>query len=179
MARFLTLTAAVLIAFGVATTARAEGPAVFSRGSWSMELFGSGSFASKGEIYSGHVGASYYFVDHVALSLQASVGRIRSGVGEDATVGALDLLIRHHLLRGDGWTLFIEGGAGIQRASERFPETHFNFRPQGGVGMTLQLREDMHLITGVRHLHISNAGRSSPNVGYEGIMPYLGVSLQF
>ena len=81
----------------------------------------------------------------------------------------------------------MEGGAGIQESSDPFPEgktnigTHFNFRPQLGMGFTVGLTDQVRLMAGARWLHISNADRdgSVHNPGYDAVLVYSGLMIPF
>ena len=59
--------------------------------------------------------------------------------------------------------------------------THFNFRPQFGMGATLRLTPDVYLMGGAKLFHISNAGIGGPehNPGFDSFMYYLGVMIPF
>jgi hypothetical protein len=151
----------------------------FPAGTWTLQLYPSGTTSSKGDIFTMHSGAGYYVWDNVSINLEALAGRIDSSIGPNASVNGLDLLLRWHVVDAGKWTLYLDGGAGLQRATQRFPDTHFNFRPQLGVGATFRLTEQVRLMGGARYLHISNAGRSDPNSGYDGAMGYVGLMINF
>ena len=157
-------------------------PGRFTAGSWEAPVYGSVSFGSApGEIYLAHVGVSYYLVDNFSASLEALGG---ASLG-DATGGAVgfDLLLRWHMLRREGWSLFVDGGAGILYTTTSFETnaTHFNFTPQIGVGTTFQMGDDVDLMGGIRWHHISNANIDGPNrnLGHDAPMLYGGIAIRF
>ncbi|MDX1682878.1 MAG: acyloxyacyl hydrolase, partial [Phycisphaeraceae bacterium] len=83
----------------------------------------------------------------------------------------------------DRYTVYLDGGAGLQHSGESIPAdgTNFNFRPQVGIGFTWHIDENIHLMSGARWLHISNAGINGDdqNPGFDGAQVYAGVSIPF
>ncbi len=159
---------------------------VFEAGTWTFQTYGSAAFGDEnGEIYTGRIGFGYYVFDGVSLSLEA-LGfhmNIEEGHDDEAWALGLDLILRHHILQRENWSLFAELGGGIQQSSEPVPNggTHFNFRPMAGVGLTWQLTDDVHLLAGARWLHISNAGKDGieNNPGYDSAEIYAGIMVPF
>ena len=153
-----------------------------AKGAWNTYAFGAVAFGDgdKGELYTAHLGISYYFADKWAIALEPFGGLVDSAVDDNGELVGLDLLFRWHFLTGERFSLHLEGGAGIQQADTDCPsDNHFNFRPQLGLGATVRLTEDFSLLTGVRYLHISNAGITNGNDGFDGAMVYLGAMLKF
>ena len=155
-------------------------------GSWSLQVYGSASLGnSEGEIYASHLGGGYYFVDNLSMNLEVVIGEVDIGEGDrgSASVYGLDLLFRWLFYRHDRWTIYLDGGAGIQQSSSPFPAagTHFNFRPQFGIGFLYRLREEIHFLAGLRWLHISNADKDGQrhNPGYDAGMFYSGIVVSF
>lgn len=164
----------------------------FAEGRWSLQIYGSGTYSSGDDrVYGGHVGIGYHILDGVSLNadlggnfLTMDDSNNPPATGGDSFGGTLDLLVRWHFLRGDGWSIFAEGGCGLMESAESFPAagTHFNFRPQFGMGVTLKITPEVHLMGGARLLHISNAGinaDSGHNPGYDSGMFYLGLMFPF
>ncbi len=153
---------------------------------FTFQAYGSGSFGDDaGELYTAHVGLGYLLRDDLSVNLEVIAGEIDIDQGRmgSAWVAGLDLLVRWHFARGNGWTIYTEGGAGLQQSADPFPVggTHFNFRPQMGVGFTLRFNHSVNLMAGARWLHISNADKDSPsdNPGYDAAMIYSGFMIRF
>jgi len=164
----------------------------FAQGHWTLQLYGSGTYSqSNDRLYGGHVGVGYHFLDGVSVNAELGGEFVHSqdssgtlgGTGGNTGAVELDVIFRWHILRGDNWSLFVDGGAGIMESGESFPAqgTHFNFRPQVGLGATLRLTNDLYLIGGAKLLHISNAGLGGEghNPGVDSLMYYLGVLIPF
>ena len=99
--------------------------------------------------------------------------------GQDGAAVGLNLLLRWHYGFSSGWTVHMDGGAGMWQGTTSFSAggTHFNFTPQSGVGITYNLKESMRLMAGTRWHHISNTdidGKGN-NPGHDGAMVYAGV----
>ena len=77
----------------------------------------------------------------------------------------------------------MDGAIGVSLAGDDVPETglHFNYTPKGGGGATVKLRDDLHLLGGVRFIHFSNGnlkGRDE-NPSQDGVQYYAGVLFTF
>lgn len=165
-------------------------PGLFAPGSWTFQAYGSAAIGnSAGEVYTGHVGVGYFFKDNWSINLEAIGGEIDLGQGADgsAAVMGLDLLLRYYFHRVDRWAFYAEGGAGFQQNSDPFPVgrtnagTHFNFRPQAGMGLTYELTDEVGVMAGARWLHVSNANRKGQdeNPGYDAVMFYSGLMIRY
>ena len=162
----------------------------FAEGKWTMQIYGSGTYSQKNDrAYGGHLGVGYHILDGVSINAELAGEYLHSddsqnphATGGDTGGGALDVVVRWHFLRGDGWSIYAEGG-GVMESAESFPAagTHFNFRPQFGMGATLRLTPDVYLMGGAKLFHISNAGIGGPehNPGFDSFMYYLGVMIPF
>ena len=158
--------------------------APFAEGAWTFQTYGSAVFADKdkGQQYTAHAGFGYYFADGWSVNLEALGGWVRSARDADpyGGVGGLDLLGRWHFIRRDGWSIYTDGGAGIQQATTDFPsDNRFNFRLQQGFGGTFRIADQTRLMGGVRYMHISNAGLTDGNDGYDGVQAYVGLMFSF
>lgn len=140
---------------------------------------------SSGEIFLLHVGGGYHFVDDLSLNLELLGGGIdiEEGSHGSASVFGADLLLRWHFYKNGDWTCYLDGGGGVQQSSETFPVvgTHFNFRPQLGVGVTCRVSEAVRLMGGVRWLHVSNSNRRGElrNPGFDAALIYAGLTMGF
>lgn len=157
----------------------------FAEGTWTLQTYGSGTYGdrSHGNIYTAHLGVGYYFVDDWSINFEAVGGRVVPGVisqDDNGIAAGLDMLFRWQFLTGDRWSLYADFGAGIQQADTNFPsDSHFNFRPQGGVGATWKLAEHVRLMGGARWLHISNAYITPGNNGLDAAQFYGGLMVSF
>ena len=149
----------------------------FTKGSWSLQAYGAAAFTSSdGEQYDGHAGGGYYFHDGVSFNIEALGGWVNSRYDTDGDVSGADLLLRWHFLRRASWSLYIDGGIGFQVADTDFPsDSRHAFRPQAGIGATIRLGDHLHIMTGGRYLHLSNAGTSDINEDFDGPQAYLGL----
>ncbi|MCC6680087.1 MAG: acyloxyacyl hydrolase [Phycisphaeraceae bacterium] len=172
----------VLLLVMISTGALADD---FAEGAWTLQAYGSGTYgdSSHGDIYSAHLGVGYYFVDDWSLNLELVGGRVVPGEisGDDNGMAAgLDMLFRWHFVTGENWSLYTDFGGGIQQADTNFPsDSHFNFRPQAGLGATWKLAGRARLMGGVRWLHISNAYITPGNNGLDAAQCYGGLMMSF
>lgn len=158
----------------------------FEKGTWAGQVFLSGTHGfDDGDIYLIHAGVGYHLLDDLSINLDFIGGYTfedQRRVDPNATVG-FDLMLRLHLFKGTGWSIFVEGGAGMVWFRDHFPPggTHQNFTPQLGAGITFPFFAQSRLLVGIRWHHISNAGKTGEgrNPGYDGIMAYAGVMIPF
>ncbi len=165
---------------GAGSTNLRSGP--FAKGTWTLESYGSTTFFDEGhgKISAANIGVGYHVAEGLSLNAIAFGGWVNSEVDDDGIVGGLDYLLRWHLKRGDGWSVYVDGGIGFQEAETDFPsDSHHNFRPQIGLGGTSPLFHNARIMGGVRYLHISNGSTTSGNDGGDWAEPYLGVMLSF
>jgi len=159
----------------------------WAAGTWSFQSYGSATlFNDKGDIYLGHVGVGYHIWDDISINFEVIGGEVtqRQNPRDDSsyTVG-FELLGRWHFLKGEGWSIYADGGAGIVWFENEWPAggTHQNFTPQAGVGATLRLFDNVRAMGGVRWHHVSNARKSGEdnNPGFDGAMFYFGLIVPF
>ncbi len=88
------------------------------------------------------------------------------------------LLLRYNFLPDDKFIPFVEIGGGIMFLDFDLEgqSDGFNFTLQGGTGLHYFFHERTALTGGWRWLHISNAGRSSPNRGIDSSLFLVGIS---
>ena len=124
-------------------------------------------------------GVSYFFAKGHSLNL--ALNGMAFDLPDKDPVGVnLDLLVRSHWIRGENWSLYIDGGAGILVSTSRVPNggSSFNFTPQGGLGTSIDVNKekDQRLLFGLRWHHISNANTFEANPGLDTYMGYVGMT---
>ena len=134
--------------------------------------------ANNEALYSMSAGVGYYVIDQLSLNVEGA-GYYVDQDGPDAGMAEFRLLMRHHLIVRDRWTLFADVGFGISEASDQVPDdgTRMNFMFRAGAGATYELRDNLYLIAGVRYFHLSNAKIEGDdrNPSINGIEGYVGV----
>ncbi len=151
---------------------------------WSITAYASGAIGQDGDVITGHVGVGYNPATDFTISLELVGGYILAkSPAEDAGIVALDLMLKYHMWRGEDWSIFFEGGAGIAWMTEEFPfgGTDYVFRPQVGAGFNYHIDGNVWLNAGIRWLHMSNADieGESNNPGYDSVLFYAGVVIPF
>ena len=178
---------ALIVLFLAASTPAWSAPLIdnggdsFRKGTWAVEVDGAYIHPlrfSEDKFYQGALAASYYFADDVSVGAEVS-GYFADQPTDDAVALGGGLLLRWHFLQAERYSLFVDGGFGVSIADTEVPEggTHFNYTPKGGGGATFRLRDDVHLVGGVRFFHQSNAnihGRVR-NPSFDGAQYYVGV----
>lgn len=156
----------------------------FDKGTWALTLYGgyNREFSSDPQVGYGAVGVGYYLFDGFSVTAEARTYGV-SQDGTDATTYDLDFLLRHHIIRRENWSLFLDASAGVSQSTHAVPAggTHFNFIEETGVGVTYKLNEHLHVITGARYWHLSNARLHGPdkNPGLNGVGGYIGLMWTF
>jgi len=171
--------------------AEAEAPArgaevgdelTLAKGTWTAQAYG--AFAgdvggpNSESLISANVGVGYHIIDNLSLNAEAAgYGVIQTG--EDTGAAELRLIMRHHLIVRDRWTIYADVGEGVFEAADQVPDggTRLNFIFRAGVGGTYQLREGLYLMGGVRYFHLSNAQieGSDRNPSINGVEGYVGL----
>lgn len=123
-------------------------------------------------------GISHFFANGHSINAELN-GMAFSQDGDDAVGANLNLLLRHHIIRRENWSLYIDGGAGILGTTDNVPSggSSFNFTPQAGGGATIRLNDEERLMVGLRWHHISNANTFDSNPGRDSLMGYVGLNL--
>ena len=169
---------ALLTVFGFCAVAYADDGLTLSRGTWSAQTYAAYGAESHEKLLNGNFGIGYYFIDNLSFSLEVA-GYDVLQEGPDAYAGELRLMMRHHLIVRDRWSIFADVGQGVIESSDRVPPggTRFNFIFRAGLGATWELRDNMHLIGGVHYVHLSNAQieGSDRNPSINGIEGYVGL----
>lgn len=103
--------------------------------------------------------------------------------GIDAYLLGVTAGVRGRVYRRGRVSAFLEFAVGVSEADTFTPPrgTRFNYLALGGAGLTVRLRPSLHLLAGLRWIHVSNnglAGRSR-NPDIEAVGPQLGVLIGF
>ena len=156
----------------------------FSKGKKFANVYGSTIFGDegKGEMYLLHVGFGSHVADYQSISLDLFGGYVRSGIDDDGGAIGFDVVYRNHFHRheDDDWTIFFEGGLGLQEASTNFSgERHFNLRTRLGFGASFEIDQRVRAFVGGTYQHISDAGIEGGGGGFDGPMLYGGVTFPF
>jgi hypothetical protein len=148
-----------------------------------VTLTSTGSYAhnfdgERVKIGTANVGAGYYIFNNFGVNFEAGYQRHNQG-GPDADVMMLDLLLRHHLLHWRRFSFFVDFGVGVSYANARTPHdgTYFNFMEEAGLGTTIQIKDHLHFLGGVRFFHMSNARINGPehNPSINATQVYAGI----
>ena len=181
------LTSLALLAFltsaaaGQTAVPDAQPAGDFAKGNWTLSLYAGYDRECSADPQMGYAatGVGYFFSDGMSLNAEARAYGVSQDDGSDAALFELDLLFRHHLVRRENWSLFLEVSAGVAQATRAVPAggTHFNFIEEVGAGATYRLDDGVHLIGGVRYWHLSNAKihGEDKNPGLNGYGAYVGL----
>lgn len=193
MKRIVAIAAVVLMTSALAATAPSparaaelnSAPTPFPQGTWTASL--TASYIqhirfSVDELHNLDLSAGYFIWDNHSLNLELQGYHGDQEFDSDVYIGGIGLLGRWHFLRGDRWSVFIDGGGGVTYADQEFPQspydgTNFNFTGKVGLGATYELRDQLHLIGGARYFHLSNGQirKADDNPTFDGIQFWGGV----
>lgn len=158
----------------------------FSKGSWIVTAYGgwSGEFNDDTDESFGYgsLGVGYHPIDDFSVNLEANFYAWDQDPGSDPLAGGLSLLGRWHFYRKDRFGLHVEGQAGFLVANDDVVENDagdFQFVLGTGLGATYQINPDVILMGGVRYNHVSNAGTTGENPGFDGVGGYFGFMFTF
>jgi hypothetical protein len=183
-----------VIAFGVLTVC-ADSTAFaqtdldpFSTRGWHLELGGHVALetwnynGSHEEMHGSRAGLTYGLGNGITLIAGGSLYYIDQR-GIDGCLLAATIGIRGRVYRRGRVSLFLEGEVGASDADTHVPPrgTRFNYIAQGGAGATIRLRPGLHLLAGLKWIHVSNnglAGRSR-NPDIEAVGPHASLLIRF
>ncbi len=117
-----------------------------------------------------------------AVSIDVELNGVgHSQFGEDAIGVNFNLLFRWHFLVERDWTVYLDGGAGMQYTNEDVPRlgSKFNWTPQAGIGMSLDVGRDNRVLFGCRWHHQSNANLFDSNPGRDSFLGYIQLNFPF
>lgn len=183
-----------LVALTFSPAAQADEPTtrpatMFPKGTWTSQFHGAyyHAFADDEEIVNAAASIGYYFDDKHVVRFELDGYRFDeeggSGDAEDSLGTGFNLGLRYHFLEYERFSMFVDGIVGAQYSRRNFPEggTHFNFNEQLGLGISYRLHDNLHLISGCRYMHISNARirGEDENPGFDSLGGYFGVMFTF
>lgn len=160
----------------------------FGRRGWHLQLAAHGAFetwnynASREEMLAVVPGLTYGLRDGLTITTTWPLYHVwqrgTNGFLIGATIG-----VRGRVYRRQAFSIFLEFDVGVSQADTYLPPrgTRFNYLALGGGGATVRLRSGLHLLGGMRWIHVSNnglAGRDR-NPDIEAIGPQVGLLIGF
>jgi hypothetical protein len=127
------------------------------------------------------VGVQYFIVDDFAFAPELNLWTFNQD-GDNAWGVSLDLLFQWHFWKGETWSVFTDFGCGMLSTNNPVPSggSQFNFTPQAGIGVTIDVGErDARLVLGLKWHHISNASLYRDNPGRDSVEIYAGLTFPF
>lgn len=159
-----------------------EAPPTFAQAGKQRWYVQGGLGADLDDDFFGLVGAgvSHFFYDGHSVNLELN-GLAVDQQGNNAVGLNLALLLRSHWIRGENWSIYIDGGAGLLATTNDVPDagSSFNFTPQIGGGATFAVNDTQRIMTGLRWYHISNASLFEANPGLDALYGYVGYNFPF
>jgi hypothetical protein len=178
---------------GLGATASAQpSPATpadaFASRGWHLELTGHGALEtwnyniSHEELYGVTAGMTYGVGNGIVLIARSPLYYV-SQRGVDAFTLGATFGIRGRVYRRQRLSIFLEFEVGLSESDTHVPPrgTRFNYLALGSAGATIRVRHGVHLIAGLKWIHVSNnglAGRDR-NPDIEAVGPTVGVLLGF
>jgi hypothetical protein len=160
----------------------------FANGSWTLELSSHAAFEtwnyniSHEEMYGLVSGITYGLRDGLVLTASGPLYYVDQR-GTDAWLLGVTGGLRGRFLHRGRVSAFWEFEVGISEADTFTPPrgTRFNYLALGGAGVTIEVRRGLHLLGGIKWIHVSNnglAGRDR-NPDIEAVGPRIGVLVGF
>ena len=160
----------------------------FARRSWHLELGGHGALetwnynGSHEEMFGPRAGLTYGLRDGLTLVAGWPLYYI-SQRGVDGYLLGATVGVRGRVYRRARWSAFWEFEVGISDADTSVPPrgTRFNYLALGGTGTTIRLLPGVHVLTGLKWIHVSNnglAGRDR-NPDIEAVGPHVALLIGF
>ena len=133
-------------------------------------------------MFGGFAGFTYGIREGLAVKVAAPLYYVWQR-GTDGYLFGVTGGLRGRLVKKRRWSAFWEFELGVSEADTYVPPrgTRFNYLAIGGGGLTVRIRPGIHLLGGLRFVHLSNnslAGRSR-NPDIEALGPTMGVLLGF
>ena len=134
------------------------------------------------EMFGEFAGFTYGIREGLAIRVAAPLYYVWQR-GTDGCLFGVTGGLRGRLVKKPRWSAFWEFEVGVSEADTYVPPrgTRFNYLAIGGGGVTVQIRPGIHILGGLRFVHLSNnslAGRSR-NPDIEALGPIIGVLYGF
>ena len=134
------------------------------------------------EMFGEFAGFTYGIREGLAIRVAAPLYYVWQR-GTDSYLFGVTGGLRGRLVKKPRWSAFWEFEVGVSEADTYVPPrgTRFNYLAIGGGGVTVQIRPGIHLLGGLRFVHLSNnslAGRSR-NPDIEALGPMIGMLYGF
>ena len=185
------LLAAAIVVFTTSPTATAQvmqQDDAFQRRGWHLELGGHGALetwnynGSHEEMFGMRAGIAYGLGKGITLIAGWPLYYV-SQRGVDGSLFGTTVGLRGRIYRYRRASPFLEFEVGLSESDTSVPPrgTRFNYLVLGGAGVTIQLRPGVHLLTGLKWIHVSNnglAGRDR-NPDIEAVGPHASVLVRF
>jgi hypothetical protein len=163
-----------------------EGP--LARHGWHLDLTVHSAFevanynGNHEEMLAGFAGFTYGIREGLAVKVATPLYYVWQR-GTDGYLFGVTGGLRGRLVKKPRWSAFWEFELGVSEADTHVPPrgTRFNYLAIGGGGATVRIRPGIHLLGGLRFVHLSNnslAGRSR-NPDIEALGPTIGVLYGF
>lgn len=187
--------AAALVTCLAATASAQQPPAAdpptadaFATHGWHLELTGHGALeawnynGSHEETYGYTAGVTYGLGNGIVLIARTPLYYV-SQRGVDGFLFGGTFGIRGRIYRRQRVSIFLEFEVGVSESDTPVPPrgTRFNYLALGSAGATIRVRSGVHLLAGLKWIHVSNnglAGRDR-NPDIEAVGPTVGVLLGF
>jgi len=182
----------ILSAAGAAAQTRPAPQAVpadpLARHGWHLDLTVHNGFevanynGNHEEMFGGYAGFTYGIREGLAVRVATPLYYVWQR-GTDGYLFGVTGGLRGRLLKKPRWSVFWEFEVGVSEADTYVPPrgTRFNYLAIGGGGATVRIRPGIHLLGGLRFVHLSNnslAGRSR-NPDIEALGPIVGMLYGF
>ena len=187
----MTLFARLVLAVPLPSIVQAQstdGDDPFARRGWYLQLAAHGALEtwnyniSHEEVYGLEAGLTYGLGKGVALKAAWPLYYV-SQRGTNAYLLGTTIGVRGRIYQRGRMSVFLEGEVGVSEADTFVPPrgTRFNYLALGGVGCTTRVGPGLHLLSGLKLMHLSNnglAGRDR-NPDIEAVGPYTALLLKF
>lgn len=160
----------------------------FARRGWHLELGGHGALetwnynTSHEEMYGLRAGLAYGLGNGITLTAGGPLYYVAQR-GVDGYLFGATFGVRGRVYRRGRVSVFLEGELGISESDTFVPPrgTRFNYLASGGAGTTIGLRPGLHLLTGLKWIHVSNNGLAGRhrNPDLEAVGPHAALLIRF
>lgn len=149
---------------------------------WTMQFgYGFEHDDSNNNFGVGGFGFSYFPIDDLSLNVEFNGMYFEQDRTPVAGGFNFNLLLRWHYMTEETWSAFVEASGGIVITTDAVPArgAGFNFIAQVGAGVSIDLGDDVRLLTGLRWHHLSNGRTFDRNPGMDSVYFFAGLSMPF